>query len=325
MSSITAVPYEAKYRAQWEEFVLRSNNGTMFHLQQFLDYHPAGKFAFHHLLFFKENRLIAVLPGGVSRTGAFESPMGASYGGFVLGDVSFEECLELVDALEAYAREQGWNDIFLTAAPFVYQERLTQNIDYALLWRGFGYDCHYISSVIDLRKYDIDVIEHFSPSARRNIRQSMRDGKLRIERNDDYEGFYPILVENKARHGVKPTHTLEDLHRLRELMPDRFVLYMAYLEGKPIAGSLNFVANERLLLMFYNMILYEHDDRRPMYPVTNEVVKYAVANKFDYIDIGVSQDTKAENPMTPSMNLIAFKERFDSRGVMRSTLRKKLV
>ena len=54
----------------------------------------------------------------------------------------------------------------------------------------------------------------------------------------------------------------------------------------------------------------------------NEVVGWARTNGFDYIDIGVSQDTKAANPMTPSMSLIEFKERFNSRCVLRSTLRK---
>jgi hypothetical protein len=38
-----------------------------------------------------------------------------------------------------------------------------------------------------------------------------------------------------------------------------------------------------------------------------------------WVDIGVSQDTKAEDPMTPSLGLIQFKERFDARGILRST------
>jgi hypothetical protein len=52
-----------------------------------------------------------------------------------------------------------------------------------------------------------------------------------------------------------------------------------------------------------------------------EVVKWATENGFKYVDIGVSQDTKADNPMTPSMSLIDFKEKFDAKTVMRNTLR----
>jgi len=53
-------------------------------------------------------------------------------------------------------------------------------------------------------------------------------------------------------------------------------------------------------------------------------VKDSTKNGFGYVDIGVSQDTKAENPMTPSMSLIEFKEKFDAKTIMRNTLTIKL-
>lgn len=321
MSEIVAVPYEPKHRAQWDDFVLRSNNGTMFHLQQFLDYHPVDRFRFEHLLFLKQNRLIAVLPGGLTGEGVYESPIGASYGGFVLHDPSFSDCQSLVDALLAYADRAGWNDISLTGAPYIYQATLTQNIDFALLWRGFQFDCHYISNVIDLHRLVGDPLPHYSESTRLTVRRGRNSSQLQIEESSDFDSFYPILVENKARHGARPTHSLEELHRLRELMPDRFVFYSAILESEMIAGALNFVANPRVLLVFYPMMRYSHQQHRPIYALMDRVVRHARDNGFSYVDIGVSQDTKAENPMTPSLSLIRFKERFDSRGVMRSTLR----
>lgn len=324
MTEIEVIPYEEKYRAQWEEFVLRSNNGTMFHLQRFFDYHTPGKFQFHHLLFFREKRLIAVLPGGITAQGAFESPIGASYGGFVLHDVSFSICLVIIDAFLAYCKERHITDIFLTAAPIIYQKKFSQDIDFALLWRGFVYDCHYISSVIDIREFGDNVLDNFSISARHTIRKIQRAGNLHIEHNDDYESFYPILVKNKQKHGVKPTHSHEDLIRLKELMPERLQLFNVYIEGTPIAGALNFVANSRVLLIFYIMLLYEYDEYRPNYILMQDVIRWAKKNGFDYVDIGVSQDTKSDNPMTPSLSLIEFKERFNSRCVLRSTLRKHL-
>jgi hypothetical protein len=55
-----------------------------------------------------------------------------------------------------------------------------------------------------------------------------------------------------------------------------------------------------------------------------EVMKYSTEKGYKYVDIGVSQDTKAENPMTPSMSLIEFKEKFDAKTIMRNTLHIKL-
>ncbi|HET7152691.1 MAG TPA: GNAT family N-acetyltransferase, partial [Candidatus Kapabacteria bacterium] len=178
MSKIEVVPYEEKYREQWDAFVLGSNNGTMFHLQKFFDYHAPGKFRFHHLLFFREGKLIAVLPGGITAPGVFESPVGASYGNFALHELSFANCLDLVDAFEDYCKANGINDVSLTAAPIIYQKKISQDIDYALLWRGFNYDCHYISSVIDMREYDNDVLQNFDKTTRRTVRKIQREGEL---------------------------------------------------------------------------------------------------------------------------------------------------
>lgn len=56
--------YTAADRTVWERFLQQCNNATMFHRQAFLDYHAPGKFQFHHLMFYRAGKLIAVMPGG---------------------------------------------------------------------------------------------------------------------------------------------------------------------------------------------------------------------------------------------------------------------
>lgn len=99
---------------------------------------------------------------------------------------------------------------------------------------------------------------------------------------------------------------------------------MVYYKDKPIGGSLMFYVNRTVALCFYNMLLYEYAHFKPIQRVMYEVVKDATEKGYSYVDIGVSQDTKAENPMTPSMNLIEFKEKFDAKTIMRNTLYIKL-
>ncbi len=36
---------------------------------------------------------------------------------------------------------------------------------------------------------------------------------MRVEIHDRYDEFYPILLNNKARFGLKPTHSYDDLIR----------------------------------------------------------------------------------------------------------------
>ena len=319
---IEVIPYTPAWKNQWDAFVLGSNNGTMFHLQKFFDYHPEGRFPFHHLMFMERNKIIAVLPGGI-RNGVFDSPMGASYGSIVTPDIKFSGHIALVDALLDWGKLNGVREFFLTAAPMIYEQYQNQSLEFALLWRGFHYDVHYISSAIKLDPQR-DLLERFQRTVKRNVKNSFNDLDISIELNEDYEGFYPILLENKAKHDAKPTHSLQDLYKLKELMPERLKLFMMYYKGLPIAGSLMFVANPQVFLCFYIMMKYEYKHLHPVNRLMYEIGLWATRAGYQYIDIGVSQDTKAENPMTPSYSLIEYKENFDAKTIMRNTLHIKL-
>ena len=319
---IEVVKYTEEWKERWDDFVLKSNNGTMFQMQKFFDYHTSGKFKFDHLMFLEDSKLIGVLPGSMVGD-MFESPIGASYGSIVVGDINFQKTMDIVSALLDYGKKNGIKELLLTAAPMIYERYQNQNLEFALLWQGFNYNLHYISSAIKMDK-DRDIIQRFRPTIRRNIRKTLRDKDIRVEINERYDEFYPILLDNKARHDVKPTHSYEDLLKLKELMPEYLKLFMVYYKDKPIGGSLMFFPNDVVALCFYNMLIYEYAEFKPIQRVMYEVVKYCTDNGYQYVDIGVSQDTKADNPMTPSMSLIDFKEKFDAKTIMRNTLYKKL-
>ena len=313
------IEYSDKWKEKWDQFVLESNNGTIFHTQKFFDYHTECKFNYNHLLFTEKSNIVALLPG--SRIGdLYESPIGASYGSIVTKDAKFSNAMEMVSTLLEYGKKNGIKEFLLTSAPRIYEHHPNENLDFAMLWQGFSYDLHYISSAIRLNGDD-DILSRFQQTVRRNIRKTMKNPDIRVEINERYDQFYPILLDNKARHDIKPTHSYDDLMRLKELLPDQLKLFMLYYKDKPIAGSSLFICNKTVTLCFYNMLLYEFEHFKPIHRIMYEVVKWSAENRFKYVDIGVSQDTKADNPMTPSISLIDFKEKFDAKTVMRNTLR----
>ncbi|HYM20657.1 MAG TPA: GNAT family N-acetyltransferase [Candidatus Kapabacteria bacterium] len=317
----------ALHRDLWDAFVLRSMNGTVFHTQQFLEYHPAGRFEFHHLLFFKDERIVAVLAGGFRNNGKiYESPLGASYGSFVVEDISADTALAIVTAFEEYVRSKKIEEVYLTSAPVIYSPVITQNLDFALLYKGYSYQRHYISHAIDLRSGGAP-FERFQSTARKHIRRITREHpEVTIEEVPQTEmirglrEFYPILLENKAKFGAKPTHTLDELLQLNALLPDLMKLFLVRSGGEAVAGSLLFLANRRVALIFYHMLRYAYDNIKPIYLLMNAVTFWSQQNGYAFVDIGVSQDTSDENPMTPALSLIRFKEKFDSRGLLRSTM-----
>jgi hypothetical protein len=368
MKPLTARLYTDSDRAAWEAFVVQANNGTMFHQQAFLAYHPPERFRWHHIMIFElgvnTEELVAVIPGGLRKDfhdrDVFWSPTGASYGGIVMRDESFERSLAVVDAFLVYATSQHWSGVYVIPPPVVYNRTMTQHIEYAMLYRKFTYEYHYISHTVDLsmirgghNKMSVaaafkpvlepvlkpvlellpEVIDVCDKTARKTIRKIFRDGRLRIhEVSDDesYKAFYDILLDNKLKYNATPTHSLEDLMRLRELMPDNVRLLMVYLRQSdadsesgeaeiPIAGSLLFLCNPDVVLCFYNMLLYEYQHEKPIYLVMYETLRWAQEQGFRWVDIGVSQVPGAPDPMTPAFSLIEFKERFNARGFIRST------
>ncbi len=320
--SLEVIPYSQRYKEPWDRFVLDSNNGTIFQLQRFLEYHRDRSFEWHHLLFMERNTIVSVLPAALTGS-TLESPVGASYGSFVTGDLHFSRALELADVFSEYCRSAGIERTLLTPAPFIYQRVPTQNVDYALAYRGFKYDKHYVSHAIDMP--ETDLIASFQPTARRYVRKYLRDGNLDIRLSDDLDSFYPILVKNKQKHGVTPTHSLEELKRLKRLFPERILLFLVYHKKKPIAGSLLFVCNPRVVLCFYNMLLYEYEHFHPIHAVMYEALRWTREHHFRWFDLGVSQDTHAEDQMTPAMSLIRFKELFNAKGILRSTVYKRFI
>jgi predicted N-acyltransferase len=333
MNPISIRPYTEVDRTAWDTFVENANNGTVFHKQAFLAYHAAGKFRFHHLMLFEAGELVAVLPGGLKKDfherDVFWSPVGASYGGLVTGDVSFERALALIDAVIEYGKRQQWSGMYVIPPPIVYNRRLTQHIEYAMLYRAFVYEYHYISHTIDVAATREDLSD-FDKTARKTVRKILRDEAVNIHEASDeasYRAFYEILLDNKRKHNATPTHTLDEILRLRELVPESLRLLMVTLRGeeRPIAGSLLFLCNPDVMLCFYNMLLYEYQHLKPIYLVMHDTVRLAREEGFRWVDIGVSQMPSDPNPMTPALSLIEFKERFNARGFIRSTYYRSLL
>ena len=240
--------YSEVWKNKWDQFVLESNNGTMFHMQKFFDYHKPDKFSFNHLIFMDRGNIVALLPGARIRD-LFESPIGASYGSIVTKDVKFSEAMEIVSTLLEYGKKVGIKEFLLTSAPRVYERHQNENLDFAMLWQGFNYDLHYISSAIKLEPNE-DIISRFQQTVRRNVRKTLKDPDIRVEINERYDEFYPILVDNKARHDVKPTHSLDDLIKLTKLLPDKLVLFMVYYKDKPLPAPRFLFATRQLHFVF---------------------------------------------------------------------------
>jgi hypothetical protein len=315
---VEIVRYKEHHAEEWERFVWAANNGTIFHTRRFLSYHPPARFEDHSLLFHKRGKLLALLPAvriDRGNSNVLSSHCGASYGGFVVKpDLSIRDAFMLVDALLDYARSQRFDVLELTHPPQVYWEKPSNYIDFALFQRNFVYKKREISSVVPLNFPPERVLETFSAESRRAVRRALKLGVL-VRRCDDYEDFYQILQKNlKMRHNVRPTHTVEELIRLKGLFPERIHLVAAFVMERMVAGVVLFYCNSRSNLAFYISHNEEYQQYRPVNLLFYEIFQDSIREGFRWFDFGIFTVN-----MEPNWGLGHFKEGFGAQGVFRDT------
>lgn len=308
----------------WDQFVDDSDNGTIFHTRRFLSYHPKERFNDVSLVIKKKNSVFSLLPAVLlEKEGKkiLSSHGGASYGSYVYkSDLNFQEAHDLVDILLEYAKQIGADRIQVTPPPIIYQTKLSNYIDFALVRNGFEYLKREVSSVVQLDVPKDQLIYTYRPEARTALKKSQKLG-IEIAETERFEEYYEILKKNlKMRHGVTPTHTLDELMKLKYMFPAKIKLWGAFLEDKLIAGVCNFNANPKVVLAFY----ISHDEAYQEYRAVN-LLFYEIMNRyrddgFRFLDFGIFTVN-----MEPNWGLGRFKENFGSRGIFRDYFYKDLL
>jgi len=309
--------------ADWDRFVEDSDNGTIFHRKLFLSYHPEGRFKDASLIVKKNNKLLAVFPAViVEQEGKknLSSHKGASFGSFVYkSNLNFKEAFSITQCAIDFAKELYCDKIQLTLPPIIYQSKYSNYIDFALVKKGFKYQKREVSSVVQLDIPNEKLLSSYRSEARTAVKKA-RKLNVEIVECERFEEYYKILKKNlKMRHNVAPTHSLEELLKLKKLFPGKVRLWGAFLGKKLIAGVCNFSANSKVVLAFY----ISHDEKYQEYRAVNllffEIMKRYKNEGFKFLDFGIFTVD-----MEPNWGLGRFKENFGARGIIRDTLYKDL-
>jgi lipid II:glycine glycyltransferase (peptidoglycan interpeptide bridge formation enzyme) len=310
--------YNSNHKNEWDSFVPKKNNGTIFHLKSFLNYHPKSRFKDHSLLFYKKNKLFSVFPAAqktINEKSHIISHPGATLGSFVVPeDLSISDALILVQTLKKYCNQNNIDIIQITTPPNLYQYRLSNYMEYSYLRNGFSYQKREVTSILHLENNIDKNLEKFRPSHKRAIKKGERKGLICIE-SYDFENFYSMLEKNlKTRHGVVPTHTLNELKKLHNIFPEKIKLFCSFYKEIMIAGVLNFIVNEQVVLAFYITHDESYSEIRPLNLLFYKMFEWAIHSEFKIYDFGIFTVNG-----DPNMGLGRFKENFGSSGIFRDT------
>src|SRR5690606_16829293 len=185
--------------------------------------------------------------------------------------------------------------------------------EFCLLRSGFVLASRELCQAVDLRALPSDSVVTYAYACAKQVRKAGRLG-VEVRPTSDLPAFHAILTANRLRHGVAPTHSLDDLFRLRDRIPEAFFLLGAYRQGGLEGGLLGFAANPRVFLNFYTCRRDEAGGLGVDNLLNHAAILLARERGHHYYDFGTSSLR-----MQPNEGLIRFKESFGGGSILRDT------
>lgn len=273
--------YTAADHDAWNSYVSRARNATFLFYREYMDYH-SDRFRDHSLLFYKSNRLYAIMPAHAVGD-IFCTHRGLTYGGLLMDDdVTTAGVMVLFDELNEYLRQQGFRRVLYRAIPWVYHRLPAEEDLYAMFWKcGARLQQRMSGTVIFLDEHLPWRKDH-----RRRLRQSQSAG-IRVERNGSLEAFWPILNDNLMRKfNAQSVHTLDEILLLKSRFPEQIVQYNAYLDDQ-IVGGITFYVMGHVLHGQYSGTNDLGKHRGAMEAIYHQVM-YHDYRHMRYLDFGTS-------------------------------------
>jgi len=317
MSKYKIIKYQKKYFNEWNNFVDNSNNGTIFHRLDFLNYH-GDKFKEneHHLIILKGETIFGVIPLAIFNENGrkiAKSPYGASYGGFVFADVvKYSTSKKIIESFILYLIKNNINELFITPSIGKYCKVSCNTFNFVLLESGFKIINSDISSTVKL--IDENILSNVFTSRARNMVTKAKKYGIRIKKNTDNKIFWDLLSKTYSKFEKKPTHNIHELNLLRNKFPGKIYSYIALYENKAISGILIFELNNKTQLAFYLVSDNEFLFTQSLSCLIYYSIQKAKEKGFEVFDFGTSSSNMIANP-----NLFQFKESFGAVGVIKDT------
>jgi hypothetical protein len=312
----TIVSYDDSYETQWDNFIHNdSANGTFLQTKNFLNYHPKERFIDNSVLLFKENMLVAVVPGcSINDEGrkTFSSHAGSTFGGFVIHRKYYDavSIIEMIKALENKLREDGFEKVVLKITPDLFSKEKSDVLQYALTYCGYD-DYSELSTYIDFETYKQDIEANCNYRQRRNIKNSLKYA-LQFEKLSDADiyQFYKILEKNLVKFNARPVHTVDELldfknNRLKDIVE----FYGVYFEDKIVSAAMIFKF-DRVLHTQYLASDYDYSNCRPMTYLYYKLIELVSQNGYKILSWGISTE---KNGAVLNESLLSFKESFGSK------------
>ena len=277
--------YSGEKEDIWNRFNQESKNSLFMFDRKYMDYH-SDRFKDHSLLFYDEDKLIAILP--LSEHGEeLKSHGGLTYGGFITDSkMKQHTMMDCFKTFISYAKENGFSKVTYKCIPHIYHNQPAEEDRFALFANGAQLVTVDVSTYVNLSS------PLKMPKGRKaQISRAKREGVVIEELSslEDFEVF--IDLENAVlneRHEVSAVHTGEELKLLKDRLPENIHLFAAMKDGKMIAGTVVYEYDT----VVHTQYMAADDEARTIgaldLAVATVIEKYKDSKKW--LDFGISTE-----------------------------------
>lgn len=277
--------YSSEKEDIWNRFNKESKNSLFMFDRKYMDYH-SDRFKDHSLLFYDEDKLIAILP--LSEHGEeLKSHGGLTYGGFITDSkMKQHTMMDCFETFISYAKENGFSKVTYKCIPHIYHNQPAEEDRFALFANGAQL------VTVDVSTYVNMCAPLKMPKGRKaQISRAKREGVVIEELSslEDFETF--IELENavlKERHEVTAVHTGAELKLLKDRLPENIHLFAAMKDGNMIAGTVVYEYNA----VIHTQYMAADDEARIIgaldLAVATVIEKYRNTKKW--LDFGISTE-----------------------------------
>jgi len=304
-NTVSVSKYSSKYKILWNDFVTRSKNGVFLFYRDYMEYH-SDRFRDHSLLFFKNGKLIGLLPANI-KGDTLQSHEGLTFGGIISGyDMKVPIMMEIFERLVTHCKEEGIKKIVYKAIPYIYHSVPADEDLYALFRLNAKLTTRAVASCIYLPRRRDFVRERL-----KNIKIAKKNN-LVVKRSYDYKSFMRIVewvLEEK--HGTKPVHTAEEIELLAGRFPDNIRLFASYKNDVMLAGVLAYESANVIHIQYG----FNSNEGRT-FGALDVIYDYLINDYYKerkYFDFGISTEKQGQ---VLNYGLIRTKEGLGASSVM---------
>ena len=294
--------YEDSDKENWNTFIKNSKNGIFMFNRNFMEYHK-DRFIDNSLLFYDEDKLIAIFPASIKDNVIF-SHGGLTYGGFITGnDMKQHHMNDCFSALKEYAISNDIKEIIYKHIPHIYHKQPAEEDLFSLFSTGAQ-----ILKIESSTTLNFKQPLKMQKGRKAQVGRARREG-VEIKESSDFESF--IALENSVlqeRHGTKAVHSSAELKLLQERFPDNIKLLAAYYQNQMIAGTVLFIYDN----VVHTQYMAANETAREIgaLDLTVATVIETYKTSKEWLDFGISTE---DNGRYLNEGLIAQKEGFGGR------------